>query len=1153
MATTCDEQQVDTSSETFEASNGCDSIVTTITELLPSYEVTVMATTCDEQQVDTSSETFEASNGCDSIVTTITELLPSYEVTIIATTCDEQQVDTSSETFEASNGCDSIVTTITELLPSYEVFLQDQTCSPDEAGTFIENLRASNGCDSTVTTIIALLPGPDLPDSATVECNDTINNTGDWCMPLAFNDFVTGYDLYIDGELNFDLPFICDLDTSGGYDFTTVIENQTYGGSEHILRSWVVDGVELVVEDYTYNTFEELAAYMQSVNPQGGWAVEDGDRIEGGLQNSQADYGTIQVFSPEIGAAAFVNYNLGIISLGTLVEDIPNGCHWITVVDVQTGCTDSTYVCVDCFTPPVTDTIIVNIPEDSTEIVCVDQYYDLDTLVDAGICDNGGLVLNPVSDFCVDITNDVDGYENDTICVFHCDGNICDTTIIIIVTDPPVPVTDTIIVEIPEDSTDIVCVDDVYDLNGLTGSGICDAGDLGVITDDGFCVTITNDVDGYENDTICVFHCDGNICDTTIIIVVPEPPVVVTDTVIVNIPEDSTDIVCVEEYYDLSGLTNAGLCDDGGLVLGGVADPFCIEITNDIDGYENDTICVFHCDGNICDTTIIIVVADPPVPVTDTIIVYIPEDSIDIVCVDEVYDLDDVDGASVCDAGDLGVVTSDDNLCVVITNDNDGYQPDTICVLHCDGNICDTTIIIVIPEPPVPVTDTIIVEIPQDSTDIVCVDEVFDLDEVDGASICDAGDLGVAIDDSSLCVDITNDNDGYENDTICVVHCEGDICDTTIIIVVTEPPVVNVDTIVVNIPEGGLDTVCVTDVYDLDNVNGASICDGGDGDIGIIVDPDDLCVVLGVSEDDYENDTICVFHCDGAICDTTIIIIVSDPPAPVTDTIIVEIPEDSTDIVCVTEVFDGNPDLAGGVSICDDSGLDVFLDDDGLCVDITNDVDGNENDTICVIHCDNNICDTTIIIITSTPGVPPVAVDDEATTTVDSSIVIPVLDNDFDPDQDSIILTGIITDPVNGTVTINDDGTVTYDPAPGYSGVDSFEYVICDSPFDGCDSAWVTITIEDADCLFPQAITPNGDGVNDYFEIYCLDDQPGVTLKVFNRWGNEVYYNENYQNDWDGTFENKVLPDGAYYYVIDYNKILSGDRTTRGGYIMIHR
>jgi gliding motility-associated-like protein/uncharacterized repeat protein (TIGR01451 family) len=66
----------------------------------------------------------------------------------------------------------------------------------------------------------------------------------------------------------------------------------------------------------------------------------------------------------------------------------------------------------------------------------------------------------------------------------------------------------------------------------------------------------------------------------------------------------------------------------------------------------------------------------------------------------------------------------------------------------------------------------------------------------------------------------------------------------------------------------------------------------------------------------------------------------------------------------------------------------------------------------------------------------------------------------------------------------------------------------------------------------PDVITPNGDGTNDYFVI-THPSNLRVEFSVFNRWGNVIYQNDNYQNDWGGTGENSVLgnelKDGTYY------------------------
>ncbi len=80
----------------------------------------------------------------------------------------------------------------------------------------------------------------------------------------------------------------------------------------------------------------------------------------------------------------------------------------------------------------------------------------------------------------------------------------------------------------------------------------------------------------------------------------------------------------------------------------------------------------------------------------------------------------------------------------------------------------------------------------------------------------------------------------------------------------------------------------------------------------------------------------------------------------------------------------------------------------------------------------------------------------------------------------------------------------------------------------------VTIGIE-----IPEIFTPNGDGVNDTFEIIGLNRFTNVSLKIYNRWGTKVYESHPYNNDWDGRSQGMMvydeaskLPVGTYYYVL---------------------
>jgi len=70
------------------------------------------------------------------------------------------------------------------------------------------------------------------------------------------------------------------------------------------------------------------------------------------------------------------------------------------------------------------------------------------------------------------------------------------------------------------------------------------------------------------------------------------------------------------------------------------------------------------------------------------------------------------------------------------------------------------------------------------------------------------------------------------------------------------------------------------------------------------------------------------------------------------------------------------------------------------------------------------------------------------------------------------------------------------------------------------------------DIRYPNIFTPNGDGENDMFEIYGMQEYPGSTLVVYNRWGQVVYESKDYRNTWNGG----ELAEGVYYYIAEIKK-----------------
>ena len=68
----------------------------------------------------------------------------------------------------------------------------------------------------------------------------------------------------------------------------------------------------------------------------------------------------------------------------------------------------------------------------------------------------------------------------------------------------------------------------------------------------------------------------------------------------------------------------------------------------------------------------------------------------------------------------------------------------------------------------------------------------------------------------------------------------------------------------------------------------------------------------------------------------------------------------------------------------------------------------------------------------------------------------------------------------------------------------------------------------------PNTFTPNGDGINDYWEIQYLKDYPNAKVQVFTRTGQLVFETRNgYLKPWNGTLNGKPLPFDTYYYIIE--------------------
>ncbi|MBI5539353.1 MAG: gliding motility-associated C-terminal domain-containing protein [Bacteroidia bacterium] len=114
------------------------------------------------------------------------------------------------------------------------------------------------------------------------------------------------------------------------------------------------------------------------------------------------------------------------------------------------------------------------------------------------------------------------------------------------------------------------------------------------------------------------------------------------------------------------------------------------------------------------------------------------------------------------------------------------------------------------------------------------------------------------------------------------------------------------------------------------------------------------------------------------------------------------------------------------------------------------------------------------------------------------------------------------------------------------TGENIFKWTVSNGPC-GPLSDEVKITVTNS--KIPEGFSPNGDGVNDYFEVTGIENYPGSELVVFNRWGTEVFRMRPYDNKWDGkTSGGIILPEDTYFYILKYD-----NSETKKGYIIIKR
>ncbi|MBK7342390.1 MAG: gliding motility-associated C-terminal domain-containing protein [Saprospiraceae bacterium] len=125
--------------------------------------------------------------------------------------------------------------------------------------------------------------------------------------------------------------------------------------------------------------------------------------------------------------------------------------------------------------------------------------------------------------------------------------------------------------------------------------------------------------------------------------------------------------------------------------------------------------------------------------------------------------------------------------------------------------------------------------------------------------------------------------------------------------------------------------------------------------------------------------------------------------------------------------------------------------------------------------------------------------------------------------------------------------------SPAVTPSSSGTYTVLIRDINGCitvDSVYVEV-FDDLNQVLDlvNTITPNGDGHNDILVIKGLESFDANSLVIYNRWGEVVFQQDNYQNTFDGFYKNHPLPAGTYYYVL---KLWPGDRIVKSVLVILN-
>jgi len=599
-------------------------------------------------------------------------------------------------------------------------------------------------------------------------------------------------------------------------------------------------------------------------------------------------------------------------------------------------------------------------------------------------------------------------------------------------------------------------------------------------------------------------------------LVCPEAPVVIPNPI--TVPQGETASLCLPILdLNVTDTFTVALCT--GSPVNGTSTPtitgntLCLDYTPTATYSGLDEICLIVCDVSaLCDTVSIpvtvvpllepIVAQEPPIVIVTPMTT--PQDSTVTVCTEILdHNVGDTFTSTFCGGQDNGTASATivNNVLCLEYIPNLGYSgTDAICIDVCDqdGN-CDAVNIPVsiIPTPagldslqaPIVVMPPIVT--PEDSTITVCGPIIeANVGDTHTVSICGAAVNGAAIatvddTDNKLCIEYDPNPNFYGTDSICVTVCDQtSLCySLTVPIEVTpyndQPFAINdINSTQMDIPTSGNVLTNDNDVEgDVMTVNTTplNVTNGT-----VIIDPlgnYTFTPTTGFVGNGFFQYTVCDDGHPSRCSVTDVVIAVMDNAntANVSNNQVIGTPDDfviQTNNTLSASVISNDSDPDGDNLVITTTPVSgplngsVTIFTDGM-IDYTPIANYVGPDQFIYQICDDGApqsCADVVVfidVLSFSPLNSIHATFDANSGGIDQTQSGNVTDNDIDPEAG--ILTVVLDNDVStGTLILDPDGSYTFDPDPGFVGIESFVYTVCDNGFPiACDNATVYLQVVD--------------------------------------------------------------------------------------------